>query len=426
LVRALTLLALLLAASRALAVTVSATVDPPRLAVGESADLAVAIEGTQSAPTPQIASTGGLSVRYVGPSSQMSFVNGRVSSSITHHFTVVGTKPGRYAIGPITVDADGKRYEAGTVSIELLAAGAAAGTAANDDQLTLELSLPRTEVYVRERLPLGLKLLVGSVRVTDLQYPQVPGDGFALEKFPEPAQRREQTARGVMQVVEFQTTLTPLKPGTLTIGPATMGMSLVVQSRGRRGFFDGFFDQSRPMQLESQPITLTVLPLPAEGRPSDFGGAVGQFTFEATAAPTDVAVGDPVTVKTVVRGAGSLDGLAPPAIPAADGLRVYPPQAAQGAPDAVERSFEQVVIPLREGTVTLPPLRLSFFDPAARAYRTITPPPIALTVIVVIVKSIELSSCPTATVTTRPSSRRGPPGKYVRASAGSRGPGVRI
>jgi tetratricopeptide (TPR) repeat protein len=381
-VRALVVLALLGAAGPALAITVSATIDPPRFAVGESADLAVAVEGTQGAAAPQIASTGGLSITYVGPATQMSFVNGRVSSSITHHYTVVGTKPGRYAIGPISVDADGKRYDAGTVAVELLAGAAAAGTEAGSggEQLALELSLPKTEAYVRERIPLELRLLVGSVRVTDAQRPQVPGDGFSLEGFPDPTQRREQTANGPRQVVEFRTMLTPLKAGPLTVGPATMAMSLVVQNRRNRGLFGGFFDEARPLQLQSQPITLTVLPLPAEGRPADFSGAVGRFTFDVTAAPTDVAAGDPVTVKMVVRGDGSLEGLGAPAIQAGDRLRVYPPQAAQATQDAGERAFEQVVIPLREGTVTVPPVRFSFFDPAARAYRTVTPPPIALTV----------------------------------------------
>ena len=363
------------------AVTVTATIDPAKLAVGESATLSVVVEGTQSAPTPQIANTAGLGISYAGPASQMSFVNGRVSSSITHHFTVVGTKPGRYAIGPITVEADGKRYDAGTVSLELLAAGAAADDGApGGDQLTLELTLPRTEVYVRERLPLGLKLLVGAVRVGDLQYPQVPGDGFALEKFPEPAQRREQSQRGAVQVVDFQTTLTPLKSGPLTVGPATMAMSLVVQGRRNRGFFGGFFDESRPIQVQSAPVTLNVLPLPSEGRPADFSGAVGRFTFEVTASPLEVAVGDPVTVRSVVRGDGSLDGVAPPAIPGTDTLRVYPPQVGQSAGASSERVFEQVVIPLRDGSVALPALRWSFFDPAARSYRTTAPAPIVLAV----------------------------------------------
>ena len=362
------------------AVTVTATIEPAKVSVGQSADLSVVIDGTQSAPTPQIANTAGLTITYAGPASQMTFVNGRISSSITHHFTVVGTKPGRYAIGPITVDAEGKRYDAGTVSLELLPGGSAGADAApSGDQLTLELTLPRTEVYVRERLQLGVKLVVGAVRVTDLQYPQVPGNGFALEKFAEPAQRREQSPRGLVQVVDFHATLTPLKTGTLTVGPATMTMSLVTQGRRNRGFFGGFFEETRPMQLQSTPLALTVLALPAAGRPADFTGAVGQFTMDVTAAPLDVAAGDPVTVRTVLRGDGSLDGVQPPAIPGSDTLRVYPPQAGQGA-DAAERAFEQVVIPLRDGPRTLPALRFSFFDPAARAYRTVTPAPIPLTV----------------------------------------------
>src|SRR5262249_54473037 len=181
-----------------------------------------------------------------------------------------------------------QRYDAGSVTVEVLAAAAAAPDAAapdDDDQLTLLLKIPRTDVYVHERIPVSLQLQVGAVRVTDLQYPQIPGDGFSLDKFPEPAQRREQTPRGVVNLVDFRTTLTPLRQGTLTVGPATMAMSLVVQNRRNRGFFSGFFDETRPTQVKSDGITLTVLPLPTEGRPADFTGAVGQFGFQRTAAP---------------------------------------------------------------------------------------------------------------------------------------------
>lgn len=380
--RALAILGLLALSLRsATAITVGATIDPPRFAVGESADLAVTVEGTQHASVPQIGDTGGLTVSYVGPTSRMSIVNGRMSASVSHHYTVVGRKAGRYAIGPITVEADGRRYDAGTVTVEVVPAAAAGGGGAPaGEQLTLELALPHTQVYVRERLPLGVKLLVGAVRVADVQYPQVPGDGFALDKFPEPTQRREATARGVVQVVDFRTTLTPLRAGTVVVGPATMRLALVVPSRRSRGFFGGMFEQTQPFDLRSEPVTLTVLPLPSEGRPTEFSGAVGQFTFEVAAAPTELAAGDPVTVRSVVRGEGSLDGVAAPAIAGTEGLRVYPPQATTAGPETAVRTFEQVVIPLGDGTVELPAPRFAYFDPAARAYRTITPAPIVLTV----------------------------------------------
>jgi len=384
-VRAL-LVALTLLALRGLAaaeIRVSATIDPAKLAVGESADLAVAIDGTQSGPAPQIASPDGLQIQAVGPSTNVSIVNGRVTASVTHHFTVIASKAGRYTIGPFGVDVDGKHYDAPAVTLEALAAGARSGdgSPSRNDQLELSLSLPRTEVYLHERIPLGLKLLVGAVRIGDLQYPAVPGDGFALEKFPEPTQRREDTPNGPRQVVDFKTTLTPLKTGSLTIGPATMNMSVVVQGRRRGPFFGGFFgDETRPTQLQSQPITLTVLPLPSEGRPPDFGGAVGHFTFEVTAAPAEVTAGDPVTVHSVVRGDGALDGIAPPTIAGGDGFRTYPVQTSQPSDRNDERTFEQVVIPLRDGPFRLPTLRFSYFDPTSRTYRTIAPSPITLIV----------------------------------------------
>ena len=173
-------------AGAARAVGVTATIDPAKLTAGQSAELAVRVEGTQSAPTPQIANTAGLSISYVGPASQMSFVNGRITSSITHNFSVVATKPGRYTIGPITVDVEGKRYDAGSVTVEVLAAGAAAPAAgaAGENQVKLVLQVPRTEVYLRERVPVSLQLRGGNVRVNDGPYSEtkeVLGGYYTIE-----------------------------------------------------------------------------------------------------------------------------------------------------------------------------------------------------------------------------------------------------
>jgi hypothetical protein len=113
----------------------------------------------------------------------VSFVNGAMSASVTHHFSVSAASPGRLTLGPIAVTIAGKRYDAGTVTLEVVAGrpGGGAGNPAGD-QLRLELSAPRTTVYVHERLPIRVKLMVGQVRVTDVQYPTVGGDGFAIDK----------------------------------------------------------------------------------------------------------------------------------------------------------------------------------------------------------------------------------------------------
>jgi len=381
--------ALLLPALAAADVSVRATLDPPQVRVGEASDLSVEIDGAQNAPVPKIAlqtaSTGGVTVRYVGPSTQVSIVNGQVSASITHRYSVVATQPGRFTIGPITVEYGGKTYAAGTVTLEAVAGGAPTGrgpaAAPAGEQLRLVLSAAGAEAYVGERVPITLRLTIGQVRVADLQYPVIPGEGFALDKLPEPEQRRE----GATQVVEFHTTLVPLRSGTLTIGPATMALNLVVRGRVTDPFFGSVLgDQRRPMELHSEPLALAVLPLPDAGKPADFSGAVGHFQFDLKASPLEVAVGDPVTVTSTIRGDGALDAVRPPAIAANDRLRVYPVQVAQvanqPAAHAGEKVFEQVVIPLAAGTVALPDLRFSYFDPEARSYQTVDRPPIVLTV----------------------------------------------
>jgi len=364
-------------------VTVQTSVEPPQVQVGESAALAVAVEGAQNAAVPEIPAVDGLTVRYVGPETQVSIVNGHMSQSVTYRFSVVALRPGTFSIGPVAVAVGSARHEGAAVTLTAVAAGApraGAAGAARGDQVRLVLSTAKTTVFLHEHVALGLKLYVGNVRVANLQYPTIAGDGVAIEKLPEqPQQQREQTPQGVFQVVDFETALTPLRSGTLTVGPATMHLDLLVRTRGD-AFFGGFFgDQQRPLELHSEPLTLDVLPLPEANRPPDFTGAVGHFELDVKAAPLALGVGDPVTVTSTIRGTGNLESVAPPAIEGSDVLRVYPVQPS-GQPAAGERTFEQVVIPQRAGAVALPEMRFSYFDPDARAYRTISRPPVALTV----------------------------------------------
>ena len=370
-----------LLARPAWAVTLQAHLDPYQVRVGETADLSVQAQGAQDLPAPQITAPDGVTVRYVGPETQVSLTNGHMTASITHHFSLVPTRAGAFTIGPISVPYQGGTLTAAAVTLQALAANvpAGGGGAAGTDQLKLVLSTPRTEVFLHEALPLTIQLRVGNVQVSDLQYPTLPGEGFALEKLGEPGQQQQQTAQGTIQVVTFHSTLTPLKTGPLVLGPAHMGMALVTRRRSRSPF-GGFFGddlRSQPLDLQSDPITLNVLPLPDEGRPPGFTGAVGQFDFDLAAAPKDVAVGDPITVTLTLRGTGNLESVTPPVYVESDALKVYPVQAPGKTGDRV---FEQVVIPQQAGATALPALAFSWFDPAARAYRTVTRGPVPITV----------------------------------------------
>ena len=54
-------------------------------------------------------------------------------------------------------------------------------------------------------------------------------------------------------------------------------------------------NEQREVPLATEPFAIRSLPVPRDGAPADFTGAVGNFTMSMTAGPTNVAAGDPIT-----------------------------------------------------------------------------------------------------------------------------------
>lgn len=162
---------------------------------------------------------------------------------------------------------------------------------------------------------------------------------------------------------------------------------------------DGFFSMPVrvPAELERQsnPVRLQVKPLPP---PSDriaasFGGAVGEITARATAAPRKVAVGQGTTLSLTLAGDGNLESLPAPELELPPGLEVLESEAgpavpttptAGGGEDAdgratpghagMSRTWRYVVVPRRSGTWRLPAFEVAYFDPEAGRYRTARAP----------------------------------------------------
>src|SRR5208282_5521577 len=105
--------------------------------------------------------------------------------------------------------------------------------------------------------------------------------------------------------------LTAVKTGELSLGPFTGSVVVVLPARDQGGdpFFRQFFNQGeqRQVTLASDPVSVESLPVPEENRPANFTGAIGDFTMTSTAGPTNLTVGDPITVRVQISGRGALD-----------------------------------------------------------------------------------------------------------------------
>src|SRR5207248_1796103 len=193
---------------------------------------------------------------------------------------------------------------------------------------------------------------------------------------------RTRVGNQVFNLVTFKTYVSPVRSGSLQIGPATMQLS-VPKPNSRRTFFGEVFDW-QSVTVTTEPQIVNVLPLPRTNVPPSFNGAVGAFTMNVTAGPTKLAVGDPITVKISIGGQGLLDSLNLPAQPAWSDFKVYAPNSHVEAADPLglsgTKTFEQVVIPQKQEIAALPPFQFSFFDPNARSYRTLSGPAVPLSV----------------------------------------------
>ncbi len=388
----LVLAALCLGGARLDAATFTASLDRDTIALGESATLSLTFEGSQPGGTPQIKDIPGLQINYVGPSSQFSFVNGQTSSTITYHFTVVAARPGDYTIPALTAQVDGQSLTSEPLKLTVTQPNAPPAQAINSglEVAFMRLTLPEKEVYAGEMLAARLDIYLRDdvQNFGNFQFTGTPADGFTVGKMAQGSRQRVQIGNRVYTDVPLEIALTANKSGAISLGPftATVVVELPSSNRGGDPFFQRFFNpgEQRQVTLATDTLNVKSLPLPAEGAPPNFNGTVGNYSMTVTAGPTNVAVGDPITVRVQISGHGALDALTLPDQPAWRDFKAYPPTQNTKTTDQLGiegvKTFEQIVTPQNTDVHELPAFSFSFFDPGAKTYRTLTQPPVELAV----------------------------------------------
>lgn len=386
-------LALLPGAPPLFAASFTATLDRDTITLGESAQLTLLFEGGAPSAAPAPPTLPGVQVAGGGQSSQFSVVNGQMTSSISYTYALTPTQVGEIAIPAIQARVGARTLASQPLKLRVLRPGAPPPNAeAQAKSLAfLRLVVPKSDLYVGETIVAELQLYVrqGVQDIKNLEFTATPANGVTLGKPTQGQQRRAQVGAGVFAVVPFLMTLTAGRTGALTVGPITC--TVLAQPPGDRRSRDpldpfGIFQRPNYQQLAlaTEEVKLQGLPLPPENAPPDFNGAVGSFTLSLSAGPTNVAVGDPITVHVQINGHGPIESLTLPEQPAWREFKTYPPTTKVDLTDALglqgTKAFEQVVVPQNAEVRALPPLSFSFFDPDAKVYRTLTHPAVPLVV----------------------------------------------
>ena len=410
-------LLLLLVPAGARAATFTASLDRDTLTLGESATLSLAFSGATPQKLPTFPDIPNLRIAPTGTSTAMSFNFGSESSStVTYNFALVPTQAGDYTIPALTADVGGQKLTSQPLKLKVLQPAAPSAQAINSgsESAFLRLLLPKKEFYVGETFTLQVQLYVANQvrRVGGFNFTGFPADGFVLGKWVRGQDRQTQIGNTAYTIISFTFPATAIKAGPMTLGPVTANVVL-----GGRDFFDPFGafgggSDQRQLSLATEAEPVRLLPLPSENAPPNFNGAVGVYTMTMTAGPTNVTVGDPITVKVVLSGRGSLDGLTLPEQPAWHDFKTYPPTTKVEPADPLglqgTKTFEQVVQPENADVKALPPMSFSFFDPDQKAYRTLTEPAVPL-----VVRPSASTPTPTVLAGARPSQENTPPAQDI-------------
>jgi len=326
-------------------------------------------------------------------STNVQFVNGQVSGSVTFTYYLYARQTGKFTIGAATVEYKGTTLRSQPLQIEVVQAKTQAQAKETDnaqnigDNLFIRALADRQRVKQGEPVTVTYKLYT-RLQVSGYDLAKAPVyQGFWAEEVEQPKQPpvTTETYEGKQFRVAMirKTALFPTQSGKLTIAPLEVRCAFQLQSRKKSNDpFDSFFNdpffsrmQTAEQDFKSNSLTVTVDPLPGNA-PTGFSGAVGRFTFTANVDKREVKTGDPVTLKLTISGSGNVKLLTPPKPTLPTDFEAYDPKISEeitrdGGVIRGKKTAEYLVIPRNAGERVIEPISFTFFDLDRNAYNTL-------------------------------------------------------
>ena len=324
-----------------------------------------------------------------GPSQSVSqsWVNGKVSFSQSYTYIIQPKRKGELMIPAASIEIAGKTIKSEPLKIIALSAVDIPKDPNDpnyiaDQNIHLVAEISKSNPYIGEGVYLEHRLYIsqniGIQDFTVTQSPQYSGfwnQDIKVVRF-NGAKTGKYNGEDYRYVVLKKALLIPTKSGKLTIDPMKMDIIVSVPT-GRGDFFGNAITRNIKKEFSSAKKTIIAKDFPIEGKPANFGGAVGDFTFKVSLSKNALKANETSQIKVGVTGKGNLKLFELPTIETPEELETYQPERKESVrvnTTGIQGNVADLytVVPQYKGKYKIPNTSFSYFNPKEKKYITIT------------------------------------------------------
>jgi hypothetical protein len=315
--------------------------------------------------------------------------------SKTYSYFLAPKKQGNFTIKQATIEIEGETYKTFPVTIQVTKAVERPKNGNNAEYIASEnihfvAEVSNINPYLNEPITIVYKLYVAlDTGVSGWRNKEVPrfndfwNQNIEVKAFnPENAKYNGEDYR---YVILRKAVLYPQKTGKLKIEPYVLDLTVEVPT-SRSDIFGNRIVTKVPHAITAGDRIITVKPLPEEGQPTDFKGAVGDFNFKVTTSKNALDAGESLQAKVQISGKGNLKLFELPQLSVPSSLEVYEPEHSEkvrtnlaGMQGSISDTY--TLVPQYKGKYPLPSLSFSYFDLKTKAYKSINSNEIVIDVI---------------------------------------------
>jgi hypothetical protein len=383
-------------------VVVTAEVDKTYLTKTDELHFTVTVTGAQGPVSTPEFSLPGFNRYYMMQGTEI--INGSQTNTFT--YTLLPRFVGTHTIGPVEVIYNGDVYKADAVTVQVFADDIPEGVGGASEDVSgaqntgalpaLEQAIQKQAKaqgrqpvfmtaavstltpYVNQPITLSVRFYYSVPIHNNAPYTKPSVSNIFMES-PTSSEGRQRIGNTYFSYFEQRYTISGVTAGEAVIGPASVHYYTTNSDDSVFGMLDHFLGGTtlgKEQSVSSKPIRMQIKPLPTQGKPSSFYGAVGSgYTLTSKVDRNEVEAGEAVTFTLTVQGPGNLKTTGDIKIPDITGFKTYPASpTADWLPNSTSRSFKifkNVFVPGASGTYTIPSISWSYFDPNTQTYKTL-------------------------------------------------------